>query len=356
MSRFWTTFIRNLGLLALLTVGGLLTACGVFHRQPPLPTPVVMDEPPASWATPTTTPIPAAWVVVLPADAPPEAQAWAEQSRPWVQAMGLRWATVPDLAAADAQAPVAALIAMPPVPWTDAQGWALAHAQTRVLAWVTEPGAAPDPDKIPPNLTLMLSEPLSWEQRFFLAGYSTVLTTQHWRAGLLYTSPPGYGALELAADFNRGATYWCGPCVPAHPPMVAYPLAVEVPPGVEDAASWQEAARTLLNQAPMEAIYVRGPAPAETLDFLKQHDVVVIWDGSSQSKADVSMYFDPWTILDKSWAEAWLDEEEEPLVYARWRVEVSSPTALSPGRVRLIEEMVQLLESGRVAVQVPGGP
>ena len=349
MSRFWTIFIRSLLWLGL--AGGLVS-CRRADTATALPTPVVMAVKPTAASptpVPTTAPLSGAWVVVQPDSTPADAQAWAAETRAWAEDAGLRWVTVPDLDAAAAQMPVTALVALPPTPWADAQGWAVAHPEARVLAWVLEAGAIPDPAGLPPNLTLMVREPLTWEQRFFLAGYTTALAAPHWRAGLLYTSPPGYAALTLAGDFNRGATYWCGPCVPAHPPMLSYPFAVEVPPGVEDAASWQEAARNLLAQAPMEAVYVRGPVPDPALDVFRQRNVRILWDGSPNPKADVSVYFDPWAPLDADWAAAWLQGEGESVMYARWRLDSADPAVFSPGRARQVERMVALLRAGRVS-------
>ena len=362
MSRFWTTFIRSLALG--LWVGGLLSGCGRGNAASAtaLPTPVVIEaateavSPTAARATPTATPLPAAWVVVQPDGAPAAARAWAEAARPVAQDAGLRWVTVPDLDTAAAEAPVSALVALPPVPVDAAQAWAAAHPEARVLAWASDPDAVPPADALSPNLTVVVSQPLTWEQRFFLAGYTTVLATQHWRAGLLYTSPPGYAAQTLAAAFDRGAVYWCGPCVPAYPPMVAYPFTVEVPPGVEDAAAWQNAARNLLAQAPLEAVYLRGEPAAATIPLFHERGVVVIWDGAPNPDADLSVYPDPWGPLDASWLTAWLAGERTGVLPAPWAIEMSNPDAFSPGRARLVQQLFQALRAGRVAAEPVGGP
>ncbi len=360
MSRFWTTFIRKLGLLA--SVAAVLAACGPRADAGPttLPTPVALEAAPNHAAsptpieTPTATTPPAAWVVVQPADAPEAARAWAETTRAVAAAAGLRWVVVPDLDAATAEAPVAALVALPPTDLDAVQSWAAAHADARVLTWAPDPEAVPSAEALPPNMSVVVSTPLGWEQRFFLAGYTTTLATTHWRAGLLYTSPPGYAAQTLAAAFARGASYWCGPCVPAYPPMVAYPFAVEVPPGVDDPTAWQDAARNLLAQAPLEAVYLRGEPAAATIDLFRERGVTIIWDGRANPDADVSVYPDPWGVWDAAALTAWLQGEHEAVVWPRWVVEVHREAAFSPGRVRLVQQLVERLRTGQVAVQGQG--
>ncbi len=354
MSRFWTTFIRS---LLGLWVWGMVAACGraVVPSATALPTPVVLTAAPkpsvSATASPPASPTapPAAWVVVLPEGASADARAWAEGTRAWAEAAGLRWVTVPDLDAAGAQAPVTGLVALPPVEVRAALGWAVAHPEARVLAWAAGPDALPPTEDIPPNATVVVAEPLTWEQRFFLAGYTAVLAAPNWRVGLLYTSPPGYGAAAIMEVFARGAQFWCGPCVPAYPPMVAYPFAVEVPPGVTDPAAWQDAARNLLAQAPLEAVYLRGEPAAATVAWFHEQGVTVIWDGGPNPDADVAVYADPWRDLDADWATAWLAGEAPRVQWAAWVVEAANPDAFSPGRARLVHDLVAALREGRVA-------
>ncbi len=352
MNRFWTIFIRSL--LLAFAAAWLVGCSGSDAARPTetLPTPVVWTPTAAEPATPpTATPLPASWVVVQPAEVPPSAQAWAEGTQAWAAKQGLRWVSVPDLDAATAAAPVAALVALPPVPVADAIGWAVMHPQTRVLAFAQDPSALPAHQDIPPNVSVVVLEPLTWEQRFFLAGYLTTLASANWRAGLLYTSPPGYGAEQIAGAFRRGARYWCGPCVPAYPPMVAYPFAVEVPPGVTDATAWQDAARRLLAQAPLEAVYVRGEGAAAAIAIFQEKGVTVIWDGAPNPDAAVQVYADPWTALDGEWATAWLDGQAEAVVWAPWQVQAVSPEVFSPGRKRLVQDLLTALQQGRVAAE-----
>ena len=360
MSRFWTTFTRSARwawLVAVLLAGCAAAAGGTGPTA--LPTPAALTAPPsplrtaAPTQTATATRAAPALVIVQPPEAAPEAQAWAPTARAWAEQQGLRVVVVPNLEDAADLGPVVGLIALPPMAEEQARAWAGAHPQVRVLAWRVAPPQAEAPPP-PANLTIVAAEPLTWEQRFFLAGYTAVLAAENWRAGLLYTSPPGYAAAEVAQAFARGAAYWCGPCVPAYPPMVRYPVAREVPPGVEDPDAWQAAAEALLAEAPLEAVYVRGPqAAAQAVAWLRAQEVTVIWDGPPGVEADVRVFPEPWMQLDAAWLTAWLQGQAPAQVVAGWQVEPASAAAFSPGRARLVQELFAALLAGRVDAAAP---
>jgi len=63
----------------------------------------------------------------------------------------------------------------------------------------------------------------------FMAGYIAAVEADDWRVGIVYTGDEAGKRYRNA--FLTGAIYYCGSCVPYHPPYNGYPLDAEVPPG-----------------------------------------------------------------------------------------------------------------------------
>ncbi|NPA26471.1 MAG: hypothetical protein GXO36_02565 [Chloroflexi bacterium] len=335
--------------LGLAACGGLAPA-----TSPPPPAIYTATATPVR-ATPTPTALPPALAIVEGPDTPPTAATWADRTRAWADARGWRWLTVPDGESLPPLAPFGAILALPPVSVDEAAAWARAYPQARVLAWAEH--APSEPDALPQNLTVVVTQGLDVEKQVFLAGYATALATTHFRAGFLYTSPPGYAAEFIADLFAQGARYYCGLCNPAYPPVLAYPLAVEVPPGVTDQTTWEENARRLLALGPFEAVFVYGPPEAAwAIPVLKEKNVTVLWAGEPVEGADVAFYADVWALLDDAWGHAWLEGEVEPIVRAPWQVRVLQPNAFSPGRVRRFETVLREVLAGYVAPYVEPTP
>ncbi len=342
-----------LWVMALVLLG--LGACQRAPATTPPPPAIFTATATPPRATPTATPLPPAFAVVQSPDAPPQAVTWAEGTRAWAEARHWRWLTVPDGDSLASVAPFAAIVALPPIPLDQAAEWARRYAPARVLAWSAH--APPNPDALPANLTVVVTQGLDVPKQVFLAGYATALATTHFRAGMLYSSPPGYAAEFIADLFAQGVHYYCGLCNPAYPPVLRYPLAVEVPPGVKDQATWEESARRLLALGPFEAIFLYGPPEAAwAIPVLKEKDVTLLWAGEPVDGVDVALYADVWAVLDDDWGKAWLAGEVEPIVRAPWQVDVRTPAAFSPGRVRRFEVVLQDVLAGFIEPYIEPTP
>jgi basic membrane lipoprotein Med (substrate-binding protein (PBP1-ABC) superfamily) len=71
----------------------------------------------------------------------------------------------------------------------------------------------------------------------FLAGYTSELLAEDWRAAGLFTADSPSSNDQIQA-FENGGQYWCGICSPAHPPYVLFPLTAAVP-STSDWTAWQ---------------------------------------------------------------------------------------------------------------------
>jgi len=124
------------------------------------------------------------------------------------------------------------------------------------------------------NLTVVGGEGGKPEYVGFMAGYTAAIITEDWRVGILAISDTVDGQL-VRESFLTGVRYFCGLCLQAYPPFVAYPLFVELPVGAS-AEQWQDAANQLLNSS-VRTIYI-APDVGDTtlLEYLGQAGVAII--------------------------------------------------------------------------------
>jgi hypothetical protein len=122
------------------------------------------------------------------------------------------------------------LVLLAPDPGASALTAALPSAQIVTIGFAPAEHAA--------NVISLLATGASPDSAAFIAGYTAALLAQDWRAGMLYTG----ASQSLVNDFQAGAEYYCGSCVPLAPPEAEFPMAAQA----TDASNWQSAADLLL--------------------------------------------------------------------------------------------------------------
>lgn len=210
---------------ALFSVG-LLTfsaACAAPQATPTLP------------ATATTAPTATSAAPLVLLVAPPQADAVlagivAEVSAQYAAEHQLRFEQRQMLDPAQAPAETMALVLLSPDPGAAALAAALPSARIVAIGFAPQAPLA--------NAVTLLVDGAGADASAFIAGYTAALLAEDWRAGMLYTG----ASQPLVADFEAGAEYYCGACVPLAPPETEFPMAVQA----TDASNWQSAADQLL--------------------------------------------------------------------------------------------------------------
>ncbi len=193
-----------------------------------------------------------------------------------------------------------------------------------------------------PNLQTVLGSGTQNGAAAFIAGAIAAITAPDWRTGMLYSR----ASADLVQNFEAGAEYFCGSCIPEGPPYVEYPQAVQV----ANVANWQAAADELLAKS-VKVVYLapelEGSGAAE---YLARFGMLLIGSGSPPQGQETS-----WLVSVSSDAVAEL-REQLPKALAGEAVNPVSPLAinnvnpnyLSEGRLAYIQKIVEDLLNGYI--------
>jgi len=194
-----------------------------------------------------------------------------------------------------------------------------------------------------PNLSLITQQT---EQAAFVAGFIATIISEDWRsAGLLPDSPA-----SLKDAFLNGGRYFCGRCIPIHGPIVAFPLATALPAS-SSLADWTSAV-TQLQTKILETVYVDPSVSSpDLLSLLAKQNLALVGglvppaELKSQWAATVSS--DVWTPLAALWP-GLVAGAGNKTVSAAIQVTDINPSLLTPGKQRLMQDVITGLQTGTI--------
>lgn len=205
------------------------------------------------------------------------------------------------------------------------------------------------------NISVINIETSSPSYLGFLAGYTAAVVTDEWRVGVIATNDPrGEASRE---GFLNGVVFFCGLCQPTYPPFSGYPLAVSLPQSSTQ-IEWQAAADTLIDRAVKTIFVAPGAGDAALVEYLAQSGLAVIGTSTpppgteSQWVATISTDITP--LLESIWAELIAGHGGLSSSLQIQLTEIN-PQLLSPGRQRLIEELIGEVQGGFIDPGVEGG-
>jgi hypothetical protein len=254
---------------------------------------------------------------------------------------GWRLDVQPSLAPANLGEDVKVVVVLPPDPGL--AELVAAAPQTQFLA-VGIPGAEAEP-----NLSVIGAQGASPDQNAFLAGYLAATITPDWRVGVLYGTDAVGKSSQLG--FASGVVYFCGLCRPAFPPFPqpSYPLLAELGEGAGQ-VDWQTAAE-YFNTWDVRTVYVDpGIASTELLEFLSEEGFHLISAGPRPEGIQ-----DNWVAsitggdLLQAVRQVWpdlVDGKGQASVDLGMTLTDVNEALLSPGRQRLVEEIMTALAGG----------
>ena len=202
------------------------------------------------------------------------------------------------------------------------------------------------------NLTIIRARP---EHQAFVAGFISVLLSTDFRAAGLLPSDGSLGA-GLKEAFENGGHYFCGVCAPGWPLKVYYPVVGEQPTAA-DGPTWQASAASLFDNQKVE-VYYMDPAAArpEVIAYLQgraQGDKTLAVLGATPPPGELkpqwagSVHFDLAEALGQVWPDVAAGKggavRDAPLV-----VDNINPDLLSPGKMRLVNNLIEQLKAGQV--------
>lgn len=258
--------------------------------------------------------------------------------------MGLRFQLRPGLSESDFERDVSIVVLLPPDPGVSA--WAQDNPETRFLA-VNIPGvAAAD------NLSVISSAGGSQDFKGFLAGYLAAVITDDWRVGILYRDDGMDEAYRIG--FQNGVTYYCGLCSPVYPPFPSGGFPMMFSLNADSGPPEWSAALGYFQLWGVETLFVTPQVASSGLytflgdEGLNSFGEDAVPQGLSEHWVATIGVQDPLSVFGEAWGDL-----VQGAVGKEYLLEVElrnvNSDLLSPGRLRLVEEMLVELQAGYIA-------
>ena len=321
-----------------VVIGLVLSACGApsepSQTAAPLPTDTPIPEP-----TLTATPVVPLAILVLPAGLDRETSNLYEKTvYDLAQAAGMRFQVRNTLTPADLEPGLQVVIALPPDPGIAALAAAAPNVQFLAInmSGITAGG----------NVSVLGGNSQS-DLAAFLAGYTAALITDDYRIGMMMPRD-NPDAIRAFNAFASGMTYHCGTCRPFYYLNWTFPQYIDIP-ATEDKDNYDAYSDILISQFKVRTIYLYPDIATTDLEtYIGTTGTLMIGTITPEQRpAGWVMTIQPDVI--KAIQTAW-----PQLVSGQGGLAVQSPlglsdidpTLLSPGKLRLVREKLQDLQTG----------
>jgi hypothetical protein len=184
----------------------------------------------------------------------------------------------------------------------------------------------------------------------FLAGYTAALITDDYRIGMMMPRDNA-DAIRAFNAYSSGMTFYCGTCRPFYYLPWSFPQYIDIPAD-EDVNNYDAYSDILMMQYKVRTIYLYPDiATQDLMTYIGTTGVLMIGaKAPEQLPAGWVMTIQPDVV--KAIQNAW-----PQLISGQGGVTVQSPlglsdidpSLLSPGKQRLVEQMLQDLQSGYVS-------
>ena len=327
-----------LGVVMLL----ILSACGAnaaptSSTPEPLPTETAIPTPVL-----TSTPVVPLAILILPATLDAESSNLYQKTvYDLTQTSGMRFQVRNALTPAELEPGLQIVIALAPDPGIAALAAAAPNVQ--FLA-INIPEIAPGG-----NVSVLGGNSQS-DLAAFLAGYTAALITDDYRIGMMLPKDNA-DAIRAFNAYTSGMTFYCGTCRPFYYLPWSFPQYIEIP-AEEDLTHYNAFSDILILQYKVRTIYLYPDiATQDLMTYIGTTGTLMIGTKTpEQLPAGWVMTIQPDVV--KAIQNAW-----PQLIGGQGGVTVQSPlglsdidpSLLSPGKRRLVEQMLQDLESGYVS-------
>jgi hypothetical protein len=189
------------------------------------------------------------------------------------------------------------------------------------------------------------------DQIGFLAGYTAAAISPDWRTGVLTTASPHGNAIR--EGFVNGVYYFCGLCRPVYPPFptTGYPITIQLEAG-SGLSDWQAAA-TMLASWEVSTVFVVPDLKDERLfSTLADAGIHLILPESPPPALEdhwvASLgYSDPFLSIQTLWP-GLIQAQAGISLQTTLGFTATNPNLLTPGRQRMVQEMLDDLLAGYI--------
>ena len=320
----------------------ILGACGGTIETPSTGVPLPTDTSVPSLPTQTATPVVPLAILIVPSTMDAESSNLYQKTvYDLTQSSGMRFQVLNSLTPAELEPGLQVVIALAPDPGIAALAAAAPNVQFLAINI---------PDLAPGGNVSVLGGNSQSSIAAFLAGYTAALITDDYRIGMMM---PRDNADAIAAfnAYASGMTFYCGTCRPFYYLSWAFPQYIDIP-AEEDPNNYDAYSDILMLQYKVRTIYLYPDITTQDLiTYIGTTGVLMIGTKSpEQLPAGWVMTIQPDVV--KAIQNAW-----PQLISGQGGVTVQSPlglsdidpTLLSPGKQRLVEQMLQDLQDGYVS-------
>ncbi len=340
----WSVSVRIKKILFVFLVFSMLAACGGGEPQAALPTAV-----PTHTAVPTATIIPTLStplvILALPADMDKaSSDLYQKTVYDLAQQSGFRFQVRNALTAADLTDPtLKVVIVLPPDPGV--QTYAATAPNVQFLAVGI------------PNVTAggnisTLAATDQVELPAFLAGYVLSMLVEEYHIGILIPKDDPNGQRALQA-FTNGKTYYCGLCRTFYLSPRSYPQYLEIPAD-EKPQNYGGYANMLINTYDVDALYIYPTlANPDFLSYVGTQGVILTSAATPPNPrpGGWAMTIQPDTVKAIQTAWASLSAGQGGItIQSPLGISDVDPTILTPGKLRLAQNLLQELLAGRIVM------
>ena len=323
-----------------------LTACSIGRLTEPTPSPA----PTAALPTDVPTAEAPLAILVVPADMDKAASDAAQKVvYDLASASGMRFQVRNSMAPGDLDPSLRILIALPPDPGIAAL--AAAAPKVQFLA-INMPGVAAGG-----NVSVLAGNSQT-DVPAFLAGYAAAVISEDFRAGMILPKDDP-AARQAAQAFANGMAYYCGLCTSYRLYMdpsgvgLGFPQFVEIPEGEDPSRLGGWANYTVGNQK-VDAVYVFPDPDIEVrqlYDSLGQTGAKIIGTTLPNPRPGgwvMGIQADAVKAIQTAWPELLAGRGGQSIPAPLGLADVD-PAYLTPGRQRLVEQVLDDLQAGRIA-------
>ncbi|MEP6896734.1 MAG: hypothetical protein ABI986_14110 [Chloroflexota bacterium] len=317
-----------------------LSACGAPSGPSLTSTPAPTDTsiPPP---TLTATPVVPLTILVLPATLDAEASNQYQKTvYDLTQAAGMRFQVRNTLTAADLEPGLKIVIALPPDPGIAALAAAAPNVQFLAIGMpdVTAGG----------NISILGGNSQS-DIAAFLAGYTAALITDDYRIGMMMPRDNADAARAFTA-YASGMTFYCGICRPYYYFNWSFPQFIDIP-ATEEKKNYNAYSDILMSQFKVRTIYLYPDIATLDLEtYIGTTGALMIGTQTpEQLPAGWVMTIQPDVVkaIQVAWPQL-LAGQGGLAVQSPLGLSDIDPSLLSPGKQRLVEKMLEDLQSGFV--------
>ena len=336
-------------ILLILLIATLLSACGsgtATGTSTPVPT-STSTPPPVQSPTPV---VPLAILIAPSSLDKTTSDLYQKTVYDLTQQSGMHFQVLNTLAPKDMPPGVKVVVAVPPDPGIAALAAAAPHTQFLAVDI--------------PNITAggnisVLGANNSVDVPAFLAGYTAAMITNDYQIGIMLPQNNADAQKALAA-FKNGMIFYCGLCRPfAYPGFCitnvlsyCYPQVVQIPSS-EDPSRYGGYANSLINTYNVNTIYVYPDLAVKSLmDYLGTLGVNLIGLSTPNPVPAgwvMTIRSDEIKAIQNAWPDliAGKGGKNVPSPLGIWDV---NPANLSPGRERLVQQTLDELTAGQIAI------